>query len=46
MKREESTSFDVFFVCFSVFGREKCVEKPGKEQNLGNCRLSLGLRGA
>ena len=33
VKREESRSFDVFFGCFLVFGREKkYVERLGKRQ--------------
>ena len=40
MKREESTSFDVFFGCFfGVWKRKKRVEKPSREQNLGKCDL-------
>ena len=38
VKREESRGFDVFFGCFvcffGVWKREKCVEKPGKEQKI------------
>ena len=35
VKREESRSFDVYFGCFLVFGREKkSVERLGKRQIL------------
>ena len=50
VKREESRGFDVFFGCFvCVFGiwnREKCVEKPEKEQKIRKMSSSPGLKGA
>jgi len=48
VKREESRSFYLFFVCFLVFGREKKhVEKLSREQNSGKMwPLVWGMPGA
>ena len=41
VKREESTSFDVFF---GVLKREKRVRKPGREQKFRKMCSFFGLR--